>query len=83
MSEKVTLSPDELKKFQNLRGEIFETIGILGDLNYRKTLLEFEIENLNNVIRQNALAEKNLLAEFGTKYGDGSINVETGEITSM
>ena len=83
MSEKVTLSPDELKKFQDLRGEIFETIGILGDLSYRKTLLEFEIENLNSTIRQNALVEKNLLAEFGKKYGDGSINVQTGEITPM
>lgn len=83
MAEKVTLTAEELKQFQGLREEIFETISILGDLNYKKTLLEFEIENLNNVIKQNALKEKTLLTEFGVKYGNGSINVETGEITPI
>jgi len=83
MSETVTLAPDELKQFQDLREEIYETISILGDLAYKKTLLEFEIDNLNNVIKQNALKEKALLTEFGKKYGDGSINVETGEIKPL
>lgn len=83
MSETVTLAPDELKQFQDLREEIYETISILGDLTYKKTLLEFEIDNLNNVIKQNALKEKTLLTEFGKKYGDGSINVETGEIKPL
>lgn len=83
MSETVTLAPDELKQFQDLREEIYETISILGDLAYKKTLLEFEIDNLNNVIKQNALKEKTLLTEFGKKYGDGSINVETGEIKPL
>ena len=83
MSETVTLTSEELKQFQDIRGEILESIGILGDLSYRKTLLEFEIENLNNVIKQNAFKEKALLTEFGKKYGDGSINVETGEIKPL
>lgn len=83
MSEKAKLTPEELKEFQVLREEIFETISILGDLNYKKTLLEFEIENLNNTIKQNATKERNLLTGFGAKYGDGSINVETGEITPL
>lgn len=83
MSEKVTLTPEELKQFQDLREEIFESISVLGDLNYKKTLLNFEIENLNNVIKQNALKEKALLTEFGTKYGNGSIDVETGVITPI
>ena len=83
MSEKVTLTPEELKEFQGLREEIFESISVLGDLTYKKTLLEFEIENLNGVIKQNALKEKTLLTNFGTKYGNGSINVETGEITPI
>ena len=83
MSETVTLTQEELKEFQGLREEIFETIGVLGDLNYKKTLLEFEIENLNNVIKQNALKEKTLLTGFGIKYGNGSIDVETGVITPI
>lgn len=83
MSQKVTLTPEELKEFQGIREKIFESIGILGDLTYRKTLLEFEIENLNQTIKQNAQAEKALLTEFGNKYGNGSINTETGEITPL
>lgn len=83
MSEKVTLTQEELKEFQGLREKAFETIGILGDLTYRKTLLEFEIEALNETIKVNAQKEKALLTEFGNKYGNGSINVETGEITLL
>ena len=83
MAETVTLTEEELKQFQSLREEIFETISVLGDLNYKKTLLGFEIESLSNVIKQNALKEKTLLTEFGVKYGNGSINVETGEITPI
>lgn len=82
MAEKVALSEEELKQFQSIREEIFETISILGDLEYRKTLLEFEIDSLKSNIKQNAIKEKTLLTELGIKYGNGSINVETGEITS-
>jgi hypothetical protein len=83
MSEKVMLASDELKQFQDLREEIIQTVSILGDLEYRKTLLDFEIDNLKSVIKQNATKERTLLTEFGNKYGNGSINVETGEITPV
>ena len=83
MSEKVTLTQEELKEFQSIREKAFETIGVLGDLTYRKTLIEFEIEALNQTIKENAQKEKSLLTEFGNKYGNGSINVETGEITPL
>jgi hypothetical protein len=83
MSEKVTLTPDELKQFQDLREEIIQTVSILGDLEYRRTLLDFEIENLKSIMKQNAAKERTLLTEFGDKYGNGSINVETGEITPV
>lgn len=83
MSQKVTLTQEELKEFQSLREKIFETVGILGDLTYRKTLIEFELETLNQTIKENAQKEKALLTKFGDKYGNGSINVETGEITPL
>ncbi len=83
MSEKVTLTQEELKEFQSIREKAFETIGVLGDLTYRKTLIEFEIEALNQTIKENAQKERARLVEFGNKYGDGSINIETGEITPL
>ena len=77
------LTPEELKRFQDLRNDIYETISILGDLNYRKTLLDLELDGLKETIKQNALKERDLLKEFGKKYGDGSINSQTGEITPV
>lgn len=77
------LTPEELKQFQDLRNNIYETISILGDLNYRKTLLDLELDNLKETIKGNALKERELLKEFGKKYGDGSINSQTGEITPV
>lgn len=77
------LTPEELKQFQDLRTTIYETISILGDLNYRKTLLDLELDNLKETIKQNAVKERDMLKEFGRKYGDGSINSETGEITPL
>lgn len=81
MSQK--LSPEELKQFQDLRNSIYETISILGDLNYRKTLIDFEIDKLKEAIKQNSEKERELLKGFGQRYGDGSINAETGEITPL
>ena len=78
-----TLTPEELQQFQDLRNGIYETISILGDLNYRKTLLDLELDSLKETIKQNALKERDVLKEFGKKYGDGSINPETGEIKPL
>ena len=77
------LTAEELHQFQTIRNGIFETISILGELNYRKTLLEVELDNLKETIKANAAKEKALLNEFGKKYGDGSINTETGVITPL
>jgi hypothetical protein len=77
------LTAEELQQFQTVRNSIFETISILGELNYRKTLLEVELEALKGTIKDNTTKERALLNEFGKKYGDGSINTETGEITPL
>lgn len=81
MSEKLT--PEELKQFQDIRKAIYESISILGDLNYQKTLIDLELENLKESIKKNAVVERDLLKGFGSKYGNGSIDPETGEITPI
>ena len=40
MSTKVT--PEELKELQDVRKAVYETMSILGDLNYRKTLINLD-----------------------------------------
>lgn len=78
MSASVT--PEELKDLQDVRKAVYETISIIGDLNYRKTLIDLELEAIKETVKQNATKERELLNAFGKKYGDGSINPETGEI---
>lgn len=81
MSQSVT--PEELKELQDIRKAIYETISILGDLNYRKTLINLELESIKDIVKENATKERDLLSTFGKKYGDGSINPETGEIKPL
>jgi hypothetical protein len=81
MSVKVT--PEELQQLQEVRKAVHETISIIGDLNYRKTLIDLELEAIKEAVKQNSTKERALLSEFGQKYGDGSINTETGEITPL
>ena len=81
MSQSVT--PEELKELQDVRKAVYETISILGDLNYRKTLINLELESIKDIVKENATKERDLLSTFGKKYGDGSINPETGEIKPL
>ena len=81
MSQSVT--PEELKELQDVRKAVYETISILGDLNYRKTLINLELESIKVIVKENATKERELLSTFGKKYGDGSINPETGEIKPL
>jgi len=81
MSQSVT--PEELKELQDVRKSVYETISILGDLNYRKTLINLELESIKEIVKENATKERDLLSTFGKKYGDGSINPETGEIKPL
>lgn len=81
MSQKLT--EEELQQFKNHRFETNRLAAILGDLSYQKTLIEFEIENVRQVIKENAKSHNDLLRSFGEKYGDGTIDPETGDITPL
>lgn len=81
MSQKVT--PEELQQLQDVRKAVYETISAIGELNYRKTLIDLELEAVKEAVKKNATQERELLSAFGKKYGDGSINPETGEITPL
>ena len=50
MSTKVT--PEELKELQDVRKAVYETISILGDLNYRKTLINLELESIKEIVKE-------------------------------
>lgn len=77
------LSPEELQQLLNYRTEANRFASILGEITYQKTLIEFELEDLKVGLKDNAKKQQDYLKELGKKYGDGTINFETGEITPM
>jgi hypothetical protein len=79
MSQKLT--PQELEDFQVFRQEANRLASILGELHYQRTLIDLELDGVKEGIKGNTLAQQAQLKDFGTKYGDGSINISTGEIT--
>lgn len=77
------LTPEELQEFQANRQEANRLAAILGELHFQRTLLDLELENLKEGIKANALKQREQLKQLGEKYGDGSINPETGEIAPI
>jgi uncharacterized coiled-coil DUF342 family protein len=78
-----TLTSEELKTLQEYQFENNEIVAGLGtieltidNLNTQKTELLEKFKKLQT--QQNQTAK-----ELQTKYGDGSINLETGEISAM
>jgi hypothetical protein len=78
-----TLTPEELKTLQEYQNENNEIVAGLGtieltidNLNSQKTEL---LENFKKLQTQQNQTAKELQA----KYGDGNINLETGEISAM
>lgn len=74
------LTPEELQEFQAARQEANRLAAILGELHFQKTLLDLELENLKEAIKSITLKQRDQLKQLGEKYGDGTINPETGEI---
>jgi K+/H+ antiporter YhaU regulatory subunit KhtT len=81
--EERKLTPEELQEFQNNRTEANRLAAVLGEIHFQRTLLDLELENLKEAVKANAIKQRNQLKQLGEKYGDGSIDPETGTITSV
>jgi len=72
MSEKITA--EELQQVHQIKTEYNNILMALGELPVRKEML---LEAYKKV----ALQEQELMGRLSIKYGDGSIDLKTGEIT--
>lgn len=68
------LTPEELEQVKNIRKQYADIAYSLGENQLQKRNLLNQYDNLT-------LQEQALAADLNTKYGTGSINVETGEIS--
>jgi aspartyl/asparaginyl beta-hydroxylase (cupin superfamily) len=76
------ISDEEFERVQNNRTEL-ESIGPeLAELLLQKVILEDLIEKLQITFLEKVSKEKQFFVELNKKYGEGLLDMETGEITS-
>ena len=82
------LTPEELKSIKDLQSKYNQTIFEIGVAEAQRIALQEQVDKLqsNKVELVNDLAtiekqESDLVTSLQTKYGNGAINPETGEIT--
>lgn len=81
MSEKIKLSKEELEQLRGFRRQNNEITFQLGNIDIQKAILEGQrsdtLERLANLQEESNKVGK----ELQEKYGEGNIDLDTGEIT--
>jgi hypothetical protein len=75
------LTPEELQQINLIRTDALEVASLLGELEYQKMVIELDQEELRAKIKRIKIKEKEIFEEIKEKYGNVSINIETGEIS--
>jgi hypothetical protein len=78
--ETKVLTPEELKALKDLQFKQDQLIVALGNVEYRMTLLDKQKLNLKIQIEDLEKSNLELGAQLTEKYGNGNLNLETGEI---
>lgn len=73
------ITDEELKKITDLKQEVSQLVYSLGELQYQKVGLEQIELQLKEKVKQVKLQETQVLNDLKEKYGNVSINIETGE----
>jgi hypothetical protein len=76
--EKIT--EDELARIELIKQDSLEVASILGELSYQKIVIDNQIDQQKAKIIDIKKQESVLFEELKSKYGNISINIETGEI---
>lgn len=73
------LTDTELQLVQLIKKDALEVASTLGELNYQKMTIDILIDEEKKKIKDIKEREAKILNEFKEKYGNVSINIETGE----
>jgi len=88
MEQTTMLTTEELATIKKMQADYSEITAKLGRLSVQKMLMETdlksitsEIENQHNLYKQTNETETGFLQTISEKYGDGTVNLETGEFS--
>jgi len=83
MSEVKKITENELQRVSYIKKEALDVASVLGELNYQKTIIDLQIDAQKQRIVQLRKDEEKLFADLKENYGNISINLETGEYTTV
>lgn len=75
------ITEEELKRLEQIKNQALEVASILGELNYQKIIIEDQIDLQKDTIKKIKKEEFALFEELRSKYGNVSINIQTGEFS--
>ena len=83
MAEVKKITENELQRISFVKKEALDVASVLGELNYQKTLIDIQIDAQKQRILQLRKDEEQLFSDLKENYGNISINLETGEYTTV
>jgi len=90
MADAIKLSKEELEQINSFRNSINEVTFKIGDVELNKVILknsleemEEEYNKLKQQFNQIKKSEKEFVSKLREKYGDGGINLESGEYIKL
>lgn len=79
--EVVKLAPEELSRLQEANNKVAEIVASLGQIEIQMSLLQKNKESLLASFAQIQQDQDQLATELTQKYGDGTIDITSGEFT--
>ena len=81
MSKKIKLSKEEFKKLQSFKEQNDQLIYRLGNVNFQQAILEGQRSSVLDKLADLQEESNKVGKELQDKYGEGTISLDTGEIT--
>lgn len=76
-----SLTTEELSKINLIKQDALEIASKLGELEFQKISIQLKIDEQKKEIAALKLREESIFEEITAKYGNVTINIETGEIS--
>ena len=81
--EKVLLKKEELNTIKEIQQTELNLVDQLGSIEYQLQTLRLQKDNLRQEIIKLQTKSQKFGDDLQQKYGDGNINIETGEFTKI
>ena len=79
--EKIQLAPEELSRLQEANNKVADIVASLGQIELQISLLKDNKRSLLDAFTQIQQDQEQLAQELTQKYGDGTIDMTSGEFT--